>query len=178
VTGAGIVLPEFVFEAEGAATSAASLRYPLRHYKHCEYMGPNGPVRILANSFWSDGPAGEFSFNFTANLLPITDSGVPWVPLVQSMNLPGVADPLDWGSIARSHAAIHHYRLDRPFGETLAVFVYPPGMLSLAHSVSHAVHQWVRRRGTPQEESACAEGAVAARACCSWQEAEEDDDGS
>jgi hypothetical protein len=162
---AGIVLPVFLFPPEHASGHELGPRYPLRHHKHCEFMGPNAPARMLANSFWSDGPSGDFSFNFTDSLLPITDSGLPWVPMLESMTLPGVTDPLVWGSGGPAHdEALRRFHLTRPFGNILAVFVYLPEEVS-----APGLRSVVRSLWRGRVEEACGEGVQAADACCSWE---------
>ena len=182
------MLPLFEFEAPTARIFPSLARTsptPLRSAARCAYMGAHAPPRHLANTFWADGPAGHFGFNYTAAQLPVTDTLRPWVPLLADMNpAEAVAGddlavlqpellPVGRGQAARA-AELRRFHLTQPFGGTLAVFAYASdaaagdGGLRAGGGGSAARRVVAAAAGAAVGAvlDACGEAEAAADACC------------
>jgi hypothetical protein len=167
-------MPVFEFDANQTQRyEPGQPLYPLRHFTDCGYRGHLGVVRSLANSFWVDSLAGDAQFSYSAALLPVTDSLLPWVPLMADLQLPEGTGPLIPIGASESDdargAQMRRFGLTRPFGKKLAVFAYPVG------GAGGVLDENLRQRRTDDIPAVCAEGAAAAMRCCSWQTMGEDD---
>ena len=124
----------------------------------CAYMGHKFNVRTLANSYWVDSPLGDEHFSFVEDLLPVTDSLWPWVPSLMEMEPGGariLSDAEDRVSVGMH---MRQFRLEKPFGERLAVFLFP---------VNDALTSDRPHAHSLQNADACSEASAAAAACCS-----------
>lgn len=151
-------MPVFDFARKQESRSLQPTGPPLRQYTDCAYKGHKFKVRMLANSYWVDAPLGQEHFSFVEDLLPVTDSLQPWAPSIMEM------EPHDDARIL-SHAEDHvsidmhmrQFRLQKPFGEHLAVFAFPDSNESTALELPG--HE------APGKD-ACSEARAAADACC------------
>lgn len=160
-------MPVFEFEARSTPGQFRPGQpvYPLRHYTKCAYMAQHGSTRSLANTFWVDAPAGDVHFNYSAALLPVTDSLRPWVPLLADMHVDAPPDSLlriGLGEPRARAAEMQRFGLTKPFGRALAVFVYPEEDEPARRGLSG-------RLWRQDAQAACKEGPAAADACCSWE---------
>lgn len=158
---AGLVAPVFEFARSHHVDPQQPTGSPLRQYAACAYKGHKFKVRMLANSFWVDSPWGDDHFSFVESLLPVTDSLQPWLPSAMEQQ------PLDAGGIL-SHEQdqvsvdmhIRQFGLQKPFGDKLAVFVFPNESTSADDAEAALWHD-------SHAAQVCGEALSAADACCS-----------
>lgn len=170
---AGVVLPVFEFGKFDLGTDSKVQLYPLRHFKDCTYFGHNLMTRTIANTYYVEAPTGDMDFKFVYGMLPVTDTRIPWVPLL--VDIPTDDDSRIFPQNIESdesmlEAQMKRFHLSKPFGDQLAVFSFPP---EPAEPVQQDQWRYRWRQYIVQRHSndpSCREALQAADACCRWEE--------
>jgi hypothetical protein len=158
---------------EGEPSEAEGEVYPLRHYTDCAYMGHHLHTRTLAGTYYVEGPLAEYGFEFREEMLPVSDSLIPWVPNLLDMpagderRLFAHSDDLGDRELEMQ---LERFHVLQPFGEKLAIFSYPPAGHARASSQPSSPRFRLRQaiEQTRAAHPVCAEAQQAAEACCKW----------
>ena len=171
---AGVVLPVLQFgKVDISSEPEQQQLYPLRHFKDCTYFGHHLMTRTIANTYYVEAPLGEMNFQFVYGLLPVTDSRMPWVP--QLLDIPTDDDRriffpnttvLDEAML---ESQMKQFHLSQPFGQSLAVFSFPPASAEplAGPEWRHRLRKFISQ--THSSDSSCGEALQAADACCKWE---------
>eukprot|EP00892_Ulva_mutabilis_P004008 jgi/Ulvmu1/197/UM001_0201.1 len=156
----GLVAPVFQFTPTPKMVKQGGTHTPLRHYNRCAYMGHKFEVRMLASSYWVESPLGVEHFSFVEDLLAVTDTLRPWVPSIMETQPGGSRILSDAEDQVSMDMHMRQFRLDRPFGARVAVFVFP---------LNEEPSSERQHASLMQTAGACSDAIAAADACCSVQ---------